>query len=58
MGYEDRYDAICDYNAELHGNGEAEGRESLLEELKKFFTRVDKEIWTRKEILEELDGWD
>jgi len=33
MSWEDKYDAMCDYNAELRGEGEDTGKAEVLDEI-------------------------
>lgn len=53
MSYEDRYDASCDYDAEQ----QSEGYNEAVEEIYEHFEKDSKEIYSKKEILEILDGF-
>jgi len=54
MGYEDRYDAMCDYNAEQQSEGRAEAVSEIIEH----FKNHRRELWFTKEIIEELEGFE
>ena len=51
MSYEDREDAMNDYASEQQG----EGREEMLEELRRFFTNSEKQTWSIEEVLKALE---
>ena len=50
MGYEERMDAMSDYNAEQQG----EGRNDAIEDIVAHFENLDKETYTKQEVIDTL----
>ena len=53
MGYEERMDAMSDYNSEQQG----EGRDEVLGELKEYFSLQPQKLFTKDDIISILDGF-
>jgi hypothetical protein len=51
MSYEDKYDAMCDYNAEQQNEGRAE----VLAELREYVALQPQKLFTKEDILEIID---
>lgn len=54
MSYEDRYDALSDYNTEQ----QSEGRSEAISEIIEHFKNHAQSIWSTEEIIKEIEEFE